>query len=59
MLINTDLSAVLRRVYMSKLLQQRGAGNPLLMSNLLGVVDFGLMHRQQFMRKFLQHRIVF
>lgn len=50
-LINTDLSTVLRKVYTSKLLQQRGAGNPLLVSNFLGVVHFGLTSRRSFKKK--------
>lgn len=42
MLNHTDLSVVPRRVYISKLLWQRGAGNPLVISNFLVVVPFGL-----------------
>lgn len=46
MLINKDISAGLRRIYILKLLQQRGARIPLFVSNLLDVVHFGLMSRR-------------
>lgn len=46
MLIYRDISAVLRRIYMLKLLQQRGAGIPLFVNNLLDVGHFGLMTRR-------------
>lgn len=46
MLINKDISAFFRRIYILKLLQQRDAGISLFVNNFLDIVHFGLMSRR-------------